>query len=365
ILEVDAPEVRHLRTEVDGRTVDATMVRDGTQPWRMIERPPTGAEPDAGLPAVADDTNQPVPEPRSLAELRADIAEVAQRLGIDDPSNLAGEQLDTLLAEQERANQVRATQVEGLVDYARSADAIDNFNALHNARSALALRFGVTPEALGPEVIARGLADPATRVEPHRQRSANLTDYAKLLRALDPAAVDAARDALAPHLGLPRGALPLDAAALAEALSNRAARGDIDDLVGPLADYVRALAKVDPYADNLVYDPDTDPRAIGDDPPVHLRDALDFLREVGADDLGNRSPLPAAPEDAVPGPSRDHARLLGVDLADADDKRVAQVYEWFRDGRIDKHERLTLEQLARVHEEIRDEIRQRAADIAR
>ncbi|MFC9474166.1 hypothetical protein ACFTS5_18465 [Nocardia sp. NPDC056952] len=365
ILEVDAPEVRHLRTEVDGRTVDATMVRDGTQPWRMIERPPTGTEPAADLPAVANDTNQPVPEPRSLAELRADIAEVAQRLGIDDPSNLSGEQLDALLAEQERANQVRARQVEGLVDYARSADAIDNFNALHNARSALALRFGVTPEALSPEAIARGLADPATRVELHRQRSANLTDYAKLLRALDPAAVDAARDALAPHLGLPRGALPLDAAALAEALSNRAARGEIDDLLGPLADYVRALAKVDPYADNLVYNPDTDPRAIGDDPPVHLRDALDFLREVGADDLGNRSPLPAAPEDAVPGPSRDHARLLGVDLTDADDKRVAQVYEWFRDGRIDKHERLTLEQLARVHEEIRDEIRQRAADIAR
>ncbi|MGW8654341.1 hypothetical protein ACWGMO_33560, partial [Nocardia salmonicida] len=365
ILEVDAPEVRHLRTEVDGRTVDATMVRDGTQPWRMIERPPTGAEPDVNLPAVADDTNQPVPEPRSLAELRADIAEVALRLGIDDPSNLSGEQLDKLLAEQERANQVRARQVEGLVDYARSADAIDNFNALHNARSALALRFGVTPEALSPEVIARGLADSTTRVELHRQRSANLTDYAKLLRALDPAAVDAARDALAPHLGLPRGGLPLDAAALAEALSNRAARGEIDDLVGPLADYVRALATIDPYADNLVYDPGTDPRAIGDDPPVHVRDALDFLREVGADDLGNRSPLPAAPEDAVPGPSRDHGRLLGVDLTDADDKRVAQVYEWFRDGRIDKHERLTLEQLAQVHEEIRNEIRQRAADIAR
>ncbi|MEU4319040.1 hypothetical protein AB0F85_16210 [Nocardia fluminea] len=363
ILETDAPEVRHLRTEVDGHTVDATMVRDGTQPWRLIERPATGAEP--GLPAVVDDTNQSVPEPRSLAELRADIAEVAQRLGIDDPSNLPGEQLDTLLAEQERANQVRARQVEGLVDYARSADAIDNFNALHNARSALALRFGVTPEALSPEVIARGLADPTTRVELHRQRSANLTDYAKLLRGLDPAAVDAARDALAPHLGLPRGALPLDAAALAEALSNRVARGEIDDLVGPLADYVRALAKIDPYAEDLVYDPDTDPRAIGEDPPVHVRDALDFLREVGADDLGNRSPLPAAPEDAVPGPSRDHARLLGVDLTDADDKRVAQVYEWFRDGRIDKHERLTLEQLAQVHEEIRNEIRQRAADIAR
>ncbi|MGF0315119.1 hypothetical protein [Nocardia fluminea] len=363
ILETDAPEVRHLRIEVDGHTVDATMVRDGTQPWRLIERPSTGAE--LGLPAVVDDTNQSVPEPRSLAALRADIAEVAQRLGIDDPSNLPGEQLDALLAEQERANQVRARQVEGLVDYARSADAIDNFNALHNARSALALRFGVTPEALSPEVIARGLADPTTRVELHRQRSANLTDYAKLLRALDPAAVDAARDALAPHLGLPRGALPLDAAALAEALSNRAARGEIDDLVGPLADYVRALAKVDPYAEDLVYDPDTDPRAIGEDPPVHVRDALDFLREVGADDLGNRSPLPAAPADAVPGPSRDHSRLLGVDLTDADDKRVAQVYEWFRDGRIDKHERLTLEQLAQVHEEIRNEIRQRAADIAR
>ncbi|MGV9482569.1 hypothetical protein [Gordonia aichiensis] len=165
--------------------------------------------------------------------------------------------------------------------------------------------------------------------------------------------------------GLPRGGLPLDAAALAEALSNRAARGDLDDLTGPLADYVRALAKIDPYADDLVYNPETDPRAMGDDPPVHDRDALDFLREVGADDLTDRSPLPPAPEDAVPGPSRDHARLLGVDLTGADDERVAQVYEWFRDGRIDKHERLTLEQLAQVHAEIRDEIRQRAADIAR
>ncbi|MFE9787959.1 hypothetical protein ACFYO7_21525 [Nocardia salmonicida] len=365
LLEADAPEVRHLRTEVDGRTVDATMVRDGTQPWRLIERPPTGVEPDANLPAVADVVNQSVPEPRSLAELRADIAEVAQRLGIDDPSNLSTEQLDKLLAEQERANQARARQVEGLVDYARSADAIDNFNALHNARSALALRFGVTPEALSPEVIARALADPTTRVELHRQRSANLTDYAKLLRALDPAAVDAARDALAPHLGLPRGGLPLDAAALAEALSNRAARGELDDLTGPVADYARALAAIDPYAENLVYNPEADPRAVGDDPPVHDRDALDFLREVGADDLSDRSPLPPAPENAVQGPSRDHARLLGVDLTDADDKRVAQVYEWFRDGRIDKHERLTLEQLAQVHAEIRNEIRQRAADIAR
>ncbi|MFD3744515.1 hypothetical protein [Nocardia sp. NPDC058633] len=365
LLEVDAPEVRHLRTEVGGHTVDATTVRDGSGPWRMVEPPTEGAEPDASVPAVPDDTNQPVPEPRSLAQVRADLAEVAQRLGIDDPSNLSAQRLDALLAEQERANQVRARQVEGLVDYARSADAIDNFNTLHNVRSALALRFGVTPDALTPEVIARGLADPATRVELHRQRSTNLTEYAKLLRALDPTAVDAARDALAPHLGLPRGGLPLDAAALAEALSNRAARGRLDDLTGPLADYVRALAEVDPYAENLVYNPEADPRAIGDDPPVHDRDALDFLREVGADDLSDRSPLPAAPEDAVPGPSRDHARLLGVDLTDADDPRVAQVYQWFRDGRIDKHERLTLEQLAQVHEEIRNEIRQLAADIAR
>ncbi|MGV9301395.1 hypothetical protein ACWDNU_45540, partial [Amycolatopsis sp. NPDC003676] len=155
-------------------------------------------------------------------------------------------------------------------------------------------------------------------MELHRQRARDLTDYAKLLRAFDPAAVDAARDALAPHLGLPRGGLPLDAAALAEALSNRAARGDLDDLTGPLADYVRALAKIDPYAEDLVYNPETDPRAVGDDPPVHDRDALDFLREVGADDLTDRSPLPPAPEDAVPGPSRDHARLLGVDLTGAD-----------------------------------------------
>ncbi|WP_280305178.1 YwqJ-related putative deaminase [Nocardia neocaledoniensis] len=365
LLEVDAPEVRHLRTEVDGRTVDATTVREGTGPWRLVELPPQGAEPTADLPVVADDTNQPIREPRSLAEVRVDIAEVAGRLGIDDPSNLSAEQLDRLLAEQERANQVRARQVEGLVDYARSADAIDNFNALHNVRSALALRFGVTPEALSPEVIANGLADPATRVELHRQRSANLTEYAKLLHALNPVAVHAALDALAPHLGLPRGGLSLDAAALAEAVSNRAARGALDDLTGPLTDYVRALAKIDPYADNLVYDPEADPRAIGDDPPVHPGDSLDFLREVGADDLSDRSPLAPAPEDAVPGPSRDHARLLGVDLTDADDRRVAQVYEWFRDGRIDKHERLTLEQLAQVHAEIRDEIRQRAADITR
>ncbi|WP_427905536.1 hypothetical protein [Nocardia sp. FBN12] len=365
LLEVDAPEVRHLRTEVGGHPVDATMVRDRGEPWRMVELPPKPVEPGAEVAAVPDDTNQPVPEPRSLAEVRADIAEVARRLGIDDPSNLSAQRLDSLLAEQERANQVRARQVEGLVDYARSADAIDNFNALHNVRSALALRFGVTPEALTPEVIARGLADPATRVELHRQRSKNLTEYAELLRALDPTAVHAALDALAPHLGLSRGELSLDADALAEAVSNRAARVELDDLTGPLADYARALAEIDPYAENLVYNPEADPRAIGDDPPVHDRDALDFLREVGADDLSDRSPLPAAPEDAVPGPSRDHARLLGVDLTDADDARVAQVYQWFRDGRIDKHERLTLEQLAQVHEEIRNEIRQRGADIAR
>ncbi|MFD4428487.1 hypothetical protein [Nocardia sp. NPDC058497] len=362
VMEVDAPHVRHLRGELDGRTVDATMVRDGTGPWRLVEVPARHIAPETNLPAVADEA---VPEPRSLAEVRAEVAEVARRLGIEDPSNLSPEQLHDLLAELDRANQVRARQLEGLIDYALSVDAVDNFNALHNARSALALRFGVDAGDLSPQLVADRLADPATRVELHRQRAKDLTEYAKLLRALDPTAVDDARDALAPHLGLARGGLPLDAAALAEALSNRAARGDLDDLTGPLADYVRALAKIDPYAEDLVYNPDTDPRAIGDDPPVHPRDALDFLREVGADDLADRSPLPAVPADAVPGPSRDHARLLGADLTDADDEKIAKVYDWFRDGRIDKHERLTLDKLAAVHEQIRDEIRGRAADIAR
>ncbi|WP_336085378.1 WXG100-like domain-containing protein [Nocardia sp. SSK8] len=362
VAEVDAPEVRQVRAEVDGRVVDATMVRDGAGPWRMVEASARDGAAEANLPAVAEET---VPQPRSLAEVRAEVAEVAARLGIDDPANLSPERLHDLLAELDRENQVRARQLEGLVDYALSVDAVDNFNALHNARSALALRLGVDPSDLGPEVVAEGLADPSTRVELHRQRAKDLTEYAKLLHALDPAAVDAARDALAPHLGFPRGGLPLDAATLAEAVSNRAARGDLDDLTGPLTDYVRALAKIDPYADDLVYDPATDPRAIGDDPPVHPRDALDFLREVGADDLTSRAPRPAAPPDAVPGPSRDHARLLGADLTDADDEKVAKVYDWFRDGRIDKHERLTLDRLAEVHEQIRDEIRRRAADIAR
>ncbi|MGV9482967.1 hypothetical protein, partial [Gordonia aichiensis] len=113
LLEIDAPEVRHLRTEVDGHTVDATMVRDGSGPWRMVDAAPRAAEAEANLPVVPEESNQPVREPRSLAEVRADIAEVAGRLGIDDPSILPGDRLNSLLAELERANQVRARQVEG------------------------------------------------------------------------------------------------------------------------------------------------------------------------------------------------------------------------------------------------------------
>ncbi|MFD4354892.1 hypothetical protein ACFWPX_20215 [Nocardia sp. NPDC058518] len=362
IVELDAPDVRHVRTEVDGRTVDATLLRRGIEPWQLVELPPTTPEPATGL-AVAEQPNTPVGDPRSAVEILADIDAVAQRLGIDNPVGMPADDLRTLISDLERANHVRARQVEGLLDFALSTDTIDTFNDLHTARNALALRALVEAGALTPEVVADTIGDPGTGTALRRQQVKDLLAYVKLLSGIDADAVTAARDALAPHLGLPRGALPTNADALHDAIVNRMNRVTRTDLTTPLTDFVRALGAIDPYTDGLIYDPATDPRAVSDDPPVHQRDALDFLREVGATDLSDTRPLPTDP-DALPGPSRDYARLLGLDLTDADPAQFAKAYESFRDGRIDKHERLTTDQLAETHAQIRDEIRARAADIA-
>ncbi|RDI64527.1 WXG100-like domain-containing protein [Nocardia pseudobrasiliensis] len=387
IVELGEPEVGHVGREVGGRELRATVVRDGEGNWHLVR------DPVAESPIAFDRAGSARPS----HEIVSARDELARRLGIEDSRRLDPERIADTIADLRRENGLRAIQIEALVDYARSTDAIDLFHDLGGARDGLAHVLGIEPHELTPRALAEEIADRSNRNALRRQQLEHLVDYAKQLRGVDSAAADAAANRLAERLGTdredlspgksrrnPRTGQPtlrmepdlkkLDPDKLHRALTKLMKR-DPAAAVDALAEYSRALGEIDPFTEGLRRDARSDPRVADGEVPMHDSGALDHLRRVVGDPRlfaeprsGREIATVEEPRNTPEGKDKpvansDWARVLGVDITDASVERAAKVYEVYRDGKIDKHERLTPEELSRVHAELREEVLRRAEDL--
>ncbi|NEW58720.1 hypothetical protein GV794_24220 [Nocardia cyriacigeorgica] len=410
IVQLDTPEIRQFRGDIDGRPVAVTMVREPGGQWHVVPDPVPGE----GAPGTPDETNgrpgdadrtpgdtdrtpgraerssDPASDSgtdegtssRSAETSRAERNALAGQLGISDPDSLSPRQWADELAKLWQDNLLRATQIEGLLDATRSADAIDRYHALDNVLGHLVNRLEIDRPALSPELVAQIIADPDNSNERGLQQLADLADYAEVLRELDKAAVNAAVQRLAQRLGVPPEGLygssftrdlsellpdpdTLDPAGMRRAINAMVySMADHPAVVDALTDFVHALGDVDPFTRDLQRDPSADPRVGGSELPVHDPSSLAFLLDI-LGDTGLFAPLGSGqvPDNPTRRPSRDYLRILGVDITDASDDAWDEAYQKFRDGRLDLHERLKPAQLAEVQATLRAEIHQRAADI--
>ncbi|MBF6481730.1 hypothetical protein, partial [Nocardia cyriacigeorgica] len=210
IVALDTPEIRHFRGEIDGRPVAVTMVREPSGTWHVVPDPvpadgpagtvdgtagdrtgsvrPDRVDSDADRTAGAADrnhsedpaTSDPQADPdgtRSADSLRSERNTLARRLGIVDPDSLGPRQWADAIAQLWQDNVLRATQVEGLLDATRSADAIDHYNALDKVLGHLTNRLEIDRTALSPELVARIIADPATPDSRRLQQLEDLAEY--------------------------------------------------------------------------------------------------------------------------------------------------------------------------------------------
>ncbi|WP_199857085.1 hypothetical protein, partial [Nocardia suismassiliense] len=394
---VDTPDVYHHRETIDGRELAVTLSRDSDGQWRPVVLDP--ADVPLSEPAAGDAPEAP---PRPRAEILAELVDLAQTLGLG-PESLHPDRLAQTIADLKLDNAVRAGQIEALADFARSMNDIASFNDISDARSQLALRLGIPEAELTPQRLAEGLTDNDFRNALRAQQVADLVAYAKQLRDLDPAAFVAARDQLAQRLGVdPSELFPpkytkneagrlvhgldsnsLDPKKLRKLLARMERDGKQELLTEALTEYAAALIRSDPYSDVPRGDLSADPRVTGE-PPVHDPDAIHALRDIIRDALSSGDPLDfgqtladhprrpdgdgawdrdSDPASSRPDPNRDWARLVGVDLAGADDATFRKVYEAYRDGKIEKHEGLSPTELAAEIAKMRDEVLQRAAQI--
>ncbi|MFC8527917.1 hypothetical protein [Nocardia sp. NPDC057227] len=373
------PEFRRHRAEVDGRTLDVTLVRDPGGEWRPVQ--PL----DAGAPAP----------PRTPQALLRDLVDAARELGIG-PHDLTPESRRERLADLRLDNAVRAAQLEALGDFARSSYDIQTFHDLGTVRGKLADRLGLAEAAITPGLLVDALIEHPSRRALRAQQFEDIAAYAAQLRGIDPAGVDAARDRLAEHLGVApaalhppkyladeRGRLVLgsDESGLDPRKLHRVVRG-LDRgsralLREAFTGYLDTLLGIDPYLGVLRGDGTPDPRSADGTLPVHdpsamsgLRDIIaGALRESGAADFAQRvgeaaaRPHPGDPDSGRPQPGDDWAKLVGVDVPDEGDAQFRKVYEAYRDGKIDRHEGLDPQQLTAALERMRGEVRDRAARI--
>ncbi|MBF6211566.1 hypothetical protein IU433_17320 [Nocardia puris] len=389
---VAAPEVRHFHGIVDGRTADVTVIRSADGTWHPVLDGP-------GAPPATDRNTATLSDDR----VRAEIDRLAGELGIDpaDPATL-----DRTVAGERLRNALRATRIEAIADFTRTAWEIESFYDTTAARDRLANRLGVSASNLTPHRIAEILTADNQRTALLRQRVRDLVDYAKRLRDTDSAAVLAARDQLARRLGLePERLFPpkylkgddpyfrdrgeqrhpnelryvrhgdrkgIDARVLVDQIRQAVRTGRPDQMRAALAEFTRALLAVDPHSGVPQRDrPTPDPRAGSGEIRSHDAGVADHLRAVAGDlaafadaASADRSEAGAPDEGAVPRADRDWARILGVEVDDTDIARMIEVYEDYRDGKIEKHEGLTAAELTALHARLRAEVRDRADRLA-
>ncbi|MFD7841582.1 hypothetical protein ACFV4K_01400 [Nocardia sp. NPDC059764] len=437
VIEVDPPQIRFHDVEVDGERTPVALLRNGLEPWRIVQPTPEARAPHA------EPATKPA-APRDPAVVRAERNAVAARLSVYDMD--LGANLDRTIADLHHDNALRAAQIEGMADFIRSSDAIDNFHDLDRTLQQLAHRLDLDPDTLSPEKLAAAMADPNVRKVRRLQAVDDLIKYAKVLRDnIDEKAVLAARKELASRLdvepddlsprkpktkdgeviGFTTDSKNTDKHALLDAIHNLLRdSADRPELLAALLEYSSVLGDLDPFRHNLRYDPLTDPRAVDGELPIHDGDAPAALRAFMNDSIGE-PPLSDNPSAAA----TVWSRLLGVHMNDfartvkiyteqlgglhdrvtpkqfadvlttlretgdstvayeryrdsaADptkiltkdqltdlvrrvrNARYAEVYEAYRDGKIEKHERLSAKELAATIDELRADVRAREADI--
>ncbi|AYF77052.1 hypothetical protein D7D52_28220 [Nocardia yunnanensis] len=437
VLDLEPPQVRFHEVDVEGERSTVALMRNGLEPWRIVQPTPETAAPHS-------ESHTAPAESRDPDVVRAERNEVASRLSVyrmDLGANLA-----ETIAALRHDNALRAAQIEGMADFIRSSDAIDSFHDLDRTLQALAHRLGIDPAELTPRRLAEAMADPAVRKVRRLQAVDDLIKYAKALREnVDEATVLDARKDLARKLGVePQDLAPAKPAkedgqivgfapdlkntdkkallaAINELLHESATR---PELLAALTEYGSVLGEVDPFRQRLRFDPSTDPRAVDGELPIHDADAPALLRALRSDSLGEppASDNPSAAAGVW-------SRLLGVQMNDFDktvkiyrdqlgglhdrlspnqfadvlttlretgdldlayqryrdsaadpaavftkeqvkdlvrgvrNARYGEVYEAYRDGKIEKHERLSAKELAATVDSLRAEVRARAADI--
>ncbi|WP_222596517.1 YwqJ-related putative deaminase, partial [Nocardia neocaledoniensis] len=392
---VATPEVQHIRRTVDGAELQVTMMRGEDGEWRPVQPAP-----------------EPPPTPRDRAQMVRDIVDLARELHLG-PAALHPDNIDATIRALHLDNAVRAGQTEALADYARTMADIETFYLVGDARDQLATRLGIPEGELTPRRIAEALVDPKQRRGTRQQQFEDLLDgqqrepdktagYSQQLRNVDDAAVKAAQEALIRALSPenPEALRPkvsktdpvtgrskvgpadsgIDPAKLRKLVTRLNRRGAGDYVRDALAAYADVLMRVDPYTDHPAGTRAADPRTTGD-PHIYDPGAIHGLRDVvgaaepGADPLDFAAQVadnvarsygadrPADPNDPRPQPNRDWARLVGVDVSTADDAKFVEIYEAYRDGKIEKHEGLSPEKLAAEIAAIRAEIRLRTEQI--
>ncbi|MBO0855917.1 MAG: hypothetical protein J2P18_19375, partial [Nocardia sp.] len=297
---------------------------------------------------------------------------LARSLGMD-PDRLSAEQIDREM----RANDMRAIRIEALVDDIGSTDAIDSFHRLAGSRDRLAQTVGEDDtQRLTPERVADAVTDSSTRGVLRRQQIDALTDYYNAVRQENSSSAMRARDRLVRALGAepervyprrPRGGLRTwpDPTGLDGRNLTALVRERIDDPATreAVADFARALGDADPFTDGLRWNPAVDPRVVDGEVPLRDPNVMAHLGRIVGDDNRLLAADPGDPDTVPAEPDRDWARLLGLDLTDATPRQFIRAYEAYRDGRIDKFERLSADQLAKVHATMRGEVGRRAADL--
>ncbi|MCP2289333.1 alpha/beta hydrolase [Nocardia amikacinitolerans] len=397
--------VRHVDELVDGRRLDMTFLLGEDGRWRpVVETAPT-TEGESARP-------KPDLERLSRNEIESARKELAHRLGVpesdlDDPRSLS-DRMEQIRAE----NKIRASQIEALIDYGRTAWDIDDFHTIGDSRAQLADRLKLEPGELTPERLAKAFVLDKIGSARRHQAVEDLVEYAALMRGIDADVVDAARDRLADRLGVgrrrgrfPRDLFPrnynndekkyrpdrtgTDPKRLNKAIAKLARRpAERENLIDALAEYYRTINRLDPF-DPVSRGADAvDPRLADVEFPVHPKAVAHLLNMIGdlesladalrgarvLDGFGMLGANNSAP-DPRPTPNPDFTRTVGVDLPEpiqptdtdaekaAKAKRFEKVYEIYRDGKIDQKERLTPRQLAKVQAELRAEVHGRAADL--
>ncbi|MFI5777155.1 hypothetical protein [Nocardia sp. NPDC051570] len=305
IAGIDTPQARFVDAEIDGRPVRAMLVRDEGGRWRLVDETPE--RPVEELEHAAPHEISIAPQ-RPVNEIERQVRELAQRLELPPRELLSGAGSDLVGAELLR-NAVRAVQIEALVDYVRSADAIERFNDAAMVRAALADRVGVRPGELTPERVADWLADPERSATWRNRITETLAQYSRQMRKVDGDAVSAAQDRLARRLGLAAEDLhphkvgddlvyktdaeDIDGKRLAREIANLAYRPhERGRLTDALTEYVRGLMELDASDPVWHGDARADPRIAGAGMPGHEPIAHERLRELVTDLLGAHEATP-------------------------------------------------------------------------
>ena len=383
VTEIPAPDVRHLSEVLQGRHLDATLLREGDEPWRVVgDRAPTNPTAPQG---------ESEPPQLSADEREAALEELADRLGCTR-ADLEQDRLAATLASLRLENGLRALSVERLADTLRNQAEVNSFLAADKREilhENLAQALGLQRDQLTPQHVAHAVADPTLSASTRQKRIQALVDYMGSLREIDAAGVDAARDRLAHQLGVSseelapttyeidpvtqrRGATAdltkVDPPALNKAITNLAHRpNSYDHLLDVLSEFVHAIDSLDPNTAGMFMLPLTDPRRPEGPLPMYSPDAMAYLREVFADHDALLAALPtrATPDvPEIPAAHTDWVKLAGIDLTGVTPEKFLEIFTAIRDGGYpDLLNKRDPAALARTHEQLREEILRQAADI--